>query len=325
VSPSTPITAEQEARAPDSASAAYPFTRLMFWSVRRELWENRSITIAPFTATGLLIFTVAVLTLKLSIGAQQLNGQMSAKIAGNFPNDGLWLPYAILAGPVLAISFIVAVAYCLGALHGERRDRSILFWKSLPVSDLATVLSKASIPLVLVPLISFVAAIIAQMAIFAIVLIVFPLLAAKGNLVWNGVPVDSSTWHMIFSGVPIGTLTLGMLYGLLATALWHAPIYAWLLLVGGWAKRMAFVWAVAPVAGLMIAERIIFGTSRLESMFQNRLIGMVSIAFGNMVNIRLPALTPGRFLTDPGLWIGLLVAALFLGAAVLLRRYRQPI
>ncbi len=64
-------------------------------------------------------------------------------------------PYTFAAGCIMATAFIVGVFYCLDALHGERRDRSILFWKSLPVSDLTTVLSKASIPLVVLPLLSF--------------------------------------------------------------------------------------------------------------------------------------------------------------------------
>ena len=62
-----------------------------------------------------------------------------------------------------AAAFVVGVFYCLDALHGERRDRSILFWKSLPVSDLTTVLSKASIPLVILPLITFAIVIATQL------------------------------------------------------------------------------------------------------------------------------------------------------------------
>jgi ABC-2 type transport system permease protein len=125
--------------------------------------------------------------------------------------------------------------------------------------------------------------------------------------------------------VPIGYLTLAMLYGLLTTALWYAPIYAWLLLVGGWARRMTFVWAVAPIAALIIVEQIAFGTDHLGTMLQDRLSGGIPLAFTYVTNGDLPGLTPGRFLSDPGLWIGLAVAAFFLGAAVLLRRYRQPI
>jgi ABC-2 type transport system permease protein len=330
VSTSPAIMASSESGAPAAASAAYPFTRLMYWCVRREFWENRSIYIAPFTAAGLLIFVVLITVIEAGINAQPLSGDAGEGIGGTL----LWIPYMFIAAPVLAIGVFVAIAFCLGALHGERRDRSILFWKSLPVSDLTTVLSKACVPILLIPLISFVAATVAQLAIYAMML---PLFAAKAHLIWAGVPVDYHTMRMLWAGVPIGYLTLVMLYGLLATALWHAPVYAWLLLVGGWARRMTLVWAVAPIAGLMIVERIAFGTDRLITMLQHRLDGSISIAFTQVLNgpVRgnyalnklpgLPGLTPGRFLTDPGLWIGLAVAALFLGAAVLLRRYRQPI
>jgi ABC-2 type transport system permease protein len=305
-----------------AAPVSYSFARLMAWCIRRELWENRSIIIAPFTATGLMIFAILIPVVKLL--ADPLRFELGADARGAFPTDGLWIPYTIIAAPVLAIGLLVAIAYCLNALHGERRDRSILFWKSLPVSDLNTVMSKAGVPLVLVPLVSFAAAVVAQLAIFAIVLLVFPLVAAKAHLVWNGMPVDYRTVGRVWAGVPVGYLTLAMLYGLFAMALWHAPIYAWLLLVGGWARRLTFVWAVAPLGGLMIVERISFGTQRLEALFEDRLLGIGTRAFSEMGGNALPGLTPGRFLFDPALWIGLAVAVLFLGAAVLLRRYRQP-
>ena len=320
MSASNVITAENAAPAP----AAYPFTRLMFWNVRRELWENRSIYIAPLVAAGLLIFAVVITAMEVVGRAQPLENANISVDGGPIGTAGLWPPYMLIAAPILGVSLLVAVAYCLGALHGERRDRSILFWKSLPVSDLTTVLSKACIPLMIVPLISFLVAMITQLVIFAIALSVFPLFAAKAHIVWANVPVNLRTVSMIWAGVPIGYLTFGMLYGVLATALWHAPIYAWLLLVGGWAKRMSFVWAVAPVGGLMLAERIVLGTDRLATIVSERFYGSLPLAF-NFVDDRLPDLTPVRFISAPGLWIGLAVAAIFLGAAVLLRRYRQPI
>jgi ABC-2 type transport system permease protein len=293
----------------------------MFWCVRRELWENRSIIIAPFAVAGLLILAVLALAMKLIIDAPQIELPANS----NINSVALWIPYILIAAPVIGVSLIVAVAYSLGALQGERRDRSILFWKSLPVSDLTTVLSKASVPILLIPLVSFVAAMVTQLVVFAMVLTFVPMFGAKAHLVWAGAPIDYRTLDMLLAGTPIGYLTGSVLYGLLATALWYAPLYAWLLLVGGWARRMTFVWAIAPVIGLEIVERIVFGTDRLETMLQNRLYGSISIAFTDMTNGNLPGLTPGRFLSDPGLWIGLAVAALFLGAAVLLRRYRQPI
>jgi hypothetical protein len=36
-------------------------------------------------------------------------------------------------------------------------------------------------------------------------------------------------------------------------------------------------------------------------------------------------MTPGAFLGEPGLWIGLLVAAALIAAAVRMRRYRDPV
>jgi ABC-2 type transport system permease protein len=251
------------------------------------------------------------------------------EMVGNIQDDthlhSLWIPYVLFAMPVLAIGVFVSVAYCLGALNGERRDRSILFWKSLPVSDLITILAKAGIPLLLVPLVSFAVAVVTQLAVFAIVLSVFPLVAAKAHLAWNGIPVNSHTVGLIWSAVPVGYITFAMLYGVLATALWHAPLYAWLLLVGGWARRMTVVWAVAPIVGLIIVERIALGTDHLGDLIQHRLGDSVFLAFSNLWDSKLPQMTPLRFVSDPGLWIGLAVAALFLGLAVLLRRYRQPI
>ena len=319
------ITANADRGAPDAGS--YSFVRVMGWCLRRELWENRSILIAPFAAAGVLLFAVLFPVMSLLTRTGQFRGQFMAggNIQGDVPNGALWIPYAVVAMPVLAIGVLVATAYCLGALQGERRDRSILFWKSLPVSDATTVLSKAAIPLVVVPLVSFVAALITQLAIFAVALLVFPLFAARSHLVWNGMPIDTHTAGLIWTGVPVGYLTFAMLYGLLATALWHAPLYAWLLLVGGWAKRMTFLWAVAPAGALMLVERIGFGTEHLKELIRHRLGDSLSLAFSDMPGNALPALTPGRFLSDPGLWGGLAVAALLLGAATLMRRYRQPI
>src|SRR5438046_9006498 len=71
-------------------------------------------------------------------------------------------PYDMAAIMLILTAFIVGVFYCLDALYGERRDRSILFWKSLPVSDLTTVLSKFTIPLIILPLLSFAIAVVTQ-------------------------------------------------------------------------------------------------------------------------------------------------------------------
>jgi len=220
-------------------------------------------------------------------------------------------PYDIAAILLILTAFLVGVFYCLDALHGERRDRSILFWKSLPVSDLTTVLSKASIPLVVLPLITFA-------IVFATQLIMT--LSSSAVLTANG--LSGGTW------TPLSQGSLVLLYGLAALALWHAPIYGWLLLVSGWARRTVFLWAVLPPLVLCIVERIAFGTSHLYSLLKDRLFGFAADAFAFNAHgtiDSLTQLTPGKFLSTPGLWIGLAFAAAFLTAAVRLRRYREPI
>src|SRR5580704_1707481 len=148
---STPSNAMSESfQAQSVAPAAFPATRALYWSVRRELWENRSIYIAPLAVAALVVFGFAVSLFNLPNTLRDMSGLDAAR-------QGAWLamPYDFAAMAVTVTALIVGVFYCLGSLHNERRDRSILFWKSLPVSDLTTVLSKASIPMVVLPLITF--------------------------------------------------------------------------------------------------------------------------------------------------------------------------
>jgi ABC-2 type transport system permease protein len=120
-----------------------------------------------------------------------------------------------------------------------------------------------------------------------------------------------------------------LLYHLFAVhGLWYAPFYGWLLLVSAWAKRAALLWAVISVAAIAIAERILLGSQIFLSLLEGRLMGGPAGDFGPGGNVLMPPLsqlTPGRFLISPGLWVGLLLSALFLTLAVRLRRQRGPI
>src|SRR5438105_10270420 len=130
--------------------AAMSETRPLYWSVRRELWENRSIYIAPLAVAAFVQFGFMISTIGMPARRRAVlmldPAQQRATIG---------MPYDVAATMLIVIAMIVGAFYCLDALHCERRDRSILFWKSLPVSDLTTVLSKASIPLVVLPLLTF--------------------------------------------------------------------------------------------------------------------------------------------------------------------------
>src|SRR6266566_2121914 len=286
-------------------------TRPMYWSVWRELWENRSLYIVPLIVAAVQVFGFAISTIGL---AERRRGVLLLDPAHQ--RAAIEQPYDLAAMMMIFIVFIVGVFYCLDALHGERRDRSILFWKSLPVSDLTTVLSKVTIPLVVLPLVSFAITICVQLIM---------LLETSVALIVHGVS-PATTW----AHVPVFQNWLVLLYGLVVLALWHAPIYGWLLLVSGWARRATFLWAVLPLVAIGILEKIAFNTSHFASLVKDRLLGFAPHAFGfhgqgHPTIDSLSQLTPGAYLSSPGLWIGLVFAAVFIAAAVRLRRYRGPI
>jgi ABC-2 type transport system permease protein len=291
-------------------------TRPLYWSVRRELWENRSIYIAPLAVAALglsgFLFTLIHPPKSKDMGLAAINP--------SFDPTGLAMPYSHAAMLLMLTAFIVVIFYCLDALYGERRDRSILFWKSLPVSDLTTVLSKASIPFAIVPLTVFAITIALQLAM--LVLSVVTLLISGGSV--------ATLWRQL----PLFQLQAVLLYTLAVVTLWYAPIYAWLLLISAWARRTTFLWAVLPPMAIALVEFIAFHTTYFGSLLRQRFFGFAPRAFaftkpdGSLIDphfIPITQMTPGTFLTSPGLWIGLLFAAVFLAAAVRLRRYREPI
>jgi ABC-2 type transport system permease protein len=303
--PESPIESQVIAPAPMSP------TRPLYWSVWRELWENRSIYVAPLIVAAFEVLGFAISTIGLTDRRRAV-----LLLDPAHQRAAIEQPYDLAAMMMIFIVFIVGVFYCLDALHGERRDRSILFWKSLPVSDLTTVLSKATIPLVVLPLIAFAIVVCVQLIM---------LLQTSVVLIFHGVS-PATTW----AHFPVFQNWLVLLYGLAAIALWHAPIYGWLLLVSGWARRATFLWAVLPIIAIQIFEKITFNTSYFGSLVKNRLMGFAPDAFefhgrDHPTIDSLAQLTPGRYLSSPGLWIGLVFAAAFLAAAVRLRRYRGPL
>jgi ABC-2 type transport system permease protein len=286
VVPGTPL--ESHAAAPAVITA----TRRMYWSVRRELWEHRSIYIAPLAAAA--FFLCAFLT--------------GLTLSPAHRHEGLDTPYVFAAALIMGTGFIVGIFYTLDALYGERRDRSILFWKSLPVSDLTTVLSKFCIPLVILPLLTFAIALITQ----------FVMLLLSSGFSVGPLGARMSFIHM----------SLMLLYHILTVhGLWYAPIYAWLLLVSAWAPRAPLLWAFLPPFVIWGVERIAFRTSHFLAMLQYRVTGPeppTAMRSGNLMET-ISALTPAQFFSTPGLWVGLAVAAIFLATAVRLRRYREAI
>lgn len=296
-------------QAQSSVPATISASQAFYWSVRRELWENRSIYLAPLAVAGIALFAFSVSsTLGIWEPALRLDPARSY--------EAVAAPYNIAAGLMMLTGIIVSVFYCLDALYGERRDRSILFWKSLPVSDVTTVLAKASIPLVLIPLIAFVLTVATQWLM---------LLVSSGVLLVSGQSVVA-----LWTKLSIFRMWSLLLYHLFtAHAIWPAPVYCWLLLVSGWSRRATLLWAAVPVVAIAGVEGIVFRTAHFAALVGSRLMGDTSTmaVTGGEVFPMGPTthITPGMFLGNQGLWIGLALAAAFLAGAVRLRRHQGPI
>src|SRR5215471_4150303 len=299
------------------APAAISPARRVYWSVRRELWENRYLYLVPLGVAALLL--VAFLFGQMALPHHRMRTVLALEPAKQ--RAEIEMPYQMVEGLILGAAFFTGLFYCLEALYGERRDRSILFWKSLPVSDLTAVLAKASIPFGLL-FFSFVITIVTQLS----------MLLLSTLVVWGSGLSTAQLWTQ----VPLLQWWLELGYHLLTVhALWYAPIYGWLLLISAWARRMPLLWAVLPPVAIGFVEKMAFNTSHFANWLWYRVNGPDPFHFSGSDSlsataggISMTGMTPldlGKFFSTPGLWTGLVVAAVFLYAAARLRRYRGPI
>jgi ABC-2 type transport system permease protein len=283
--------------------------RRFYWSVRRELWENRSLYLAPLGVAVLIL--VASLIGAIHLPATLRDGSLDpAK-----QHELIEQPYVFAALLLMFTTLVVGIFYCVDALQGERRDRSILFWKSLPVSDLTTVLAKTSIPLIVLPLITWVITVVTQ---------AIMLLLGSARLLGSDAGIADLWTHI--SLLPMsGILLYHLVFG---HGLWWAPLWGWLLMVSAWARRAALLWATLPLLAIGMLERIAFNTSHFAALLQYRFAGdpAGSPASVNPMSMEgMTLATPGQFLTSAGLWTGLAALALFLAAATRLRHSRGPV
>ena len=307
----TPANSTPEANSESKviAPAAISGVQRLYWSLRRELWESSPIYIAPLAAGGV---AMAGFMLTLIHFPERMRAVFA--LGGAKQRDAILRPYDAAAALLMGTFLLVALFYCVETLQRERRDRSILFWKSLPVSDLTTVVAKASIPFLVLPLFSCAVAFVTQ---FLMLLVSSAVLAASGLSVAN-------YWVQ----VSLFQASLLLLYHVMTVhVLGSAPIYGWLLLVSAWARRAAFLWAALPPLAIGILEKLLFNTSYFAAFLGRLFTGGTegSYAPGTMPMDPGTHLTPIRFLSAPGLWIGFAVTAAFLAAAVRLRRHREPI
>ncbi|MGH8141493.1 MAG: hypothetical protein ACREU2_03090 [Steroidobacteraceae bacterium] len=294
--------------------------KVLLMQIRREFWEHRSLWVAPLLVGILLLAGVATFSrVQFFLGVVR-PGTVPPLVLMLF---GWGIPFYLAAG-------IVVVVYLLDCLYGERRDRSILFWRSMPVSDTQTVLAKLVVGLVIVPLATYLFAALTS-------LLASGILALRHHVQVNGgtpPPWNTLVWLRT---------QMFLLYGLIALLLWYAPYAAYLMLASAWAKRSPYAWAFVPPVLLAIFEYMLFGTNYLGRIVERGFYQLVRLAFSlnlqlafSFGDVTAPPLDgrgpvravqapvgPSGLLESPQLWLGLAAAALMVALAIRLRRYRD--
>jgi len=237
--------------------------RPFYWSIRRELWEHRSILFAPAIVAAAVI---AIAIVRVNSFVELMSNADVRLVNGGNGSQGFMIGmFLVTAALVIITATLTGIFYSLDALLGERRDRSVLFWKSLPVSDRTTVLSKASIPMAVLPAVAFAATVamhILLLLIFSVALLIFRQ------------PLNS-----LWSQLPFFQIQAFVLYVIVTCTLWFAPIYGWLLLVSSISRRAALVWAVLPFVVAVGLERFAFRSEYVVLWLQHRLAGGLQAAF----------------------------------------------
>lgn len=304
----------------------------MMTLIRRELIEHRSGWIATSVFGGLFVLgaVAAVFGLgriNVAVYSHEPMGMLDALALG----EGLKFMLFPMAAVLNIVMTFVVIFYFLDALYAERKDRSILFWKSLPVSDLQVVASKYLTGIVAIPLVT--------VAVFIVTAVLVMLVGGIGLAVTgHGAAMGPVGGWLPEAPGALAHVTLMFLYTLAVQALWYAPLDGWLLLVSAFAKRGVLGWAVLPPALVVMAERLLLGSRHALDVIRHRLVGGFELGFrsdghgtfinsGDMVVSNFPTLgdiaTPVRLLAAPSLWIGIAVGVALLAGAIWLRRWRD--
>lgn len=295
--------------------------------IRREIWEHRSIYVTPMAIA--IIVTLGVFA--MLIFASGFAAELDAVIFGATNIAGEAERKAALTGFFLGTSwvFLIALAvltvfYCLDSLYAERKDKSILFWRSMPVTDAETVISKLITALLVIP----VAAIIGIIATHLVNLVVTSVwVSMKGG--------DASL--LIWGSVSLLDNWLAAVIVILATGIWMSPFIGWFLFVSAYTKRSPLLMAFMPLVLIALLEKIILRTHIFAEYVLGRAFEIPLIRTENVERFfdeeqwrlaegathLLVHLDIVQFLTSPATWAGIIVCGLLSTAAIYVRRYRD--
>jgi ABC-2 type transport system permease protein len=276
------------------------------WLVRREFWENKAIWVIPACIGGLMV--VASLFGKVEIAMLHASDEQS-EVAG--------VLFMVAIGGVFWVAMsIYSVWYLLDCLYADRKDRSVLFFKSMPLTDSATVLSKLFVGVIAIPLVYFCVADVAALLMAFVI-------SVRARLVFGNVLWRPELWLQVQAL---------WLYVIATGVFWYSPVVGWLLLVSAWARRAVILQALLPPLAVILAERLFLGTHVSAIVLRDRLLGGGYASLHHPIHwsVEKGEMTPGvwqlpdpaGFLSSPDVWIGVVIGAACVAGAVQLRKRR---
>ncbi len=295
--------------------------------LKREIWEHRSIYVTPLAIAVIVSLGVLAMLIFASGFAAELDVAIfSAQNLAGDPERR-----AVLTGFFLSTSWIFVIAlailtvfYSLDSLYAERKDKSILFWRSLPVTDAETVISKLITAMFVLP-IATVLGVIATHLVNLIVVSIWVAMkgADAGMLIWGSVALFDN-WAAAFIVV-------------LASGIWMSPFIGWFLLVSAYTKRSPLLMAFMPLILIGLLEKIILRTHVFAENVLGRgdsfpILRVVDFdrffdeeqwRVGDNASSLLKHVDIVQFLTSPSMWAGLVVCGLLCTGAIYVRRYRD--
>ena len=295
--------------------------------VKREIWEHRSIYVTPIAIA--VIVSLISLAGMVTVSAFDKEVHMALFSASNIAGDterqaALTVFFLGTSWVFLFALVILTTFYALDCLYAERKDKSILFWRSLPVTDAETVVSKLLTAVIVLPLVT-VAAIVVTHLVNLLITTVWVML--KGG----------NAAHLIWSSVPLFDNWAAALIVTIASAVWMSPLIGWFLFVSAFTKRAPLLMAFMPLIIIPIMEWIffrskifasaVFSRGEMIPLFREMDIGHFFDEERMVVNEEMVSLLShidiGRFLFSPSVWAGIVVCGLFTTAAIYVRRYRD--
>jgi ABC-2 type transport system permease protein len=317
----------------------------MKWLIKREFWEHKGGFVwAPIVIGVILVLLTLMIVVSAGSGDDiriAISDGALKELQADTPEGRALIAKGIGHGALLVSSIpffltvsLVSFFFCLGALFDERKDRSVLFWKSLPVSDAQTVLSKVIVALVLAPLIALIVA--------SAVTVLQALLVFAGAAMFGQ---GGQVFGLIFGGPDLYLAPLRFAAMLPIYMLWALPTVGWLLLVSAWAPGKPVLWAVGVplVIGVLIsmANKMHGGGLRFDAWVWREVIGrgFLSIVPGSwfsfhhaerdlVAQMKYPdvgvMLTQSfGILASPNIWIGAALGAVMIYGAIRLRRWKD--